>query len=238
MYTYRLAVCEDDKVVREAISRFCDEVLTEAQIPHEITGFSTVEELEASFAVQDWEPHLLILDIETGNKTGMELAKEMRDREDERSIIFITGYEKYLAEGYDVQPLQFLLKPINWEKLQTAILRDWKLRHSPKVLLLQKGRSMIRIPFRDILYVEASGNHRITITQKEGNEVFQSGLMEVEQLLPEDQFLRCHKSYLVNLNHVKKINKTSFIMDDSHHIPIGRTYEKICQEAVLNHVAK
>ncbi len=238
MNIYRLAVCEDDTAVREAIRRFCDEVLTEARIPHEITGFSTVEELEASFAVQDGQPHLLLLDIEAGKKTGMELAKEMRNREDERSIIFITGYEKYLAEGYDVQPLHFLLKPINWEKLKTAILRDWKLRHRPEVLLLQKGKSMIRIPFRDILYVEASGNHRITITQREGSEVFQSGLMEAEQLLPPDQFVRCHKSYLVNLNHVKKINKMSFIMDDSHHIPIGRTYEKKCQEAVLNHVAK
>ena len=68
--------------------------------------------------------------------------------------------------------------------------------------------------------------------------MFQYGLLELEQRLPADRFLRCHKSYLVNMDHVKRMEKTSFIMDDGRRIPIGRTYQKICREAVFGHVTK
>lgn len=238
MNEYRLAVCEDDRTIRETVCRFCNEILEEAGIPHEIAAFSQVEEVEVLLAAKEKQIHLLILDIETGNKTGVELAKEMRDRDDQRSILFITGYEKYLPVGYEVRPIQFLLKPINWEKLKKAVLTDWRLHHSPKMLILQKGRQTVRIPFRTVLYVEAMENHRVKIGMEDGNEVFQSGLLELEKLLPADRFLRCHKSYLVNLDHVKRIDKTSFILDNEHRIPIGRTYHKISREAVFSYVTK
>ena len=237
MNPYSLAVCEDDRTIRETVCRFCDEILEEAGIPHEVTAFSRVEEAEAALAAKK-QIHLLILDIETGGKTGVELAQELRDRDDERSILFITGYEKYLPVGYDVRPVQFLLKPINWEKLKKAVLTDWRLHHSPRTLILQKGRQTVRIPFRTILYVEAMENHRVKIGLEDGGEVFQYGLLELEQRLPADRFLRCHKSYLVNMDHVKSMEKTSFIMDDGRRIPIGRTYQKICREAVFGHVTK
>lgn len=238
MRRYSLAVCEDDRIIRETVCRFCDEVLEEAGIPHEITAYSQVEEAEAALAAGEKQIHLLILDIETGGKTGVELAQEMRDRNDERSILFITGYEKYLSVGYEVRPVQFLLKPINWEKLKKAVLTDWKLHHSPKTLNLQKGRRTVRIPFQTVLYVEAMENHRVKIGMKDGSEVFQSGLSELEQLLPEDCFLRCHKSYIVNMDHVKEMDRTFFIMEDERRIPIGRTYHKTCREAVFSHVTK
>lgn len=237
MNPYSLAVCEDDRTIRETVCRFCDEILEEAAIPHEITAFSRVEEAEAALAAKK-QIHLLILDIETGGKTGVELAQELRDRDDERSILFITGYEKYLPVGYDVRPVQLLLKPINWEKLKKAVLTDWRLHHSPRTLILRNGRQTVRIPFRTILYVEAMVNHRVKIGMEDGGEVFQCGLLELEQLLPADRFLRCHKSYLVNMDHVKRMEKPSFIMDDGRRIPIGRTYQKICREAVFRHVTK
>lgn len=238
MYEYQLAVCEDDKTIREAVCRFCDEILKEAGIPHEIAAFSQVEEVEMFLAAEEKQIHLLIMDIETGNKTGMELAREMRDRDDQRSILFITGYEKYLSAGYDVRPVQFLLKPINWAKLKKAVLTDWRLHHSPQMLILQKGRQTVRIPFRKVLYAEAMENHRVKIGLEDGNEVFQSGLFELEKLLPAERFLRCHKSYIVNLDHVKRMDKTSFILDNEYDIPIGRTYYKTSREAVFSHVTK
>ena len=238
MTPYSLAVCEDDRTIRETVCRFCDEILEEAGIPHEITAFSQVEVVEAALTAKKKQIHLLILDIETGNKTGMELAQELRSRNDERSILFITGHEKYLSVGYEVRPVQFLLKPINWEKLKKAVLTDWRLHHSPQTLILKKGRQTVRIPFHTVLYVEAMENHRVKIGQSDGDEVFQSGLLELQQLLPADRFLRCHKSYLINLDHVKRMDKTAFIMDNEYRIPIGRTYQKTSREAVLSHITK
>ena len=88
------------------------------------------------------------------------------------------------------------------------------------------------------MIMEAMENHRVKIGLEDGGEVFQYGLLELEQRLPADRFLRCHKSYLVNMDHVKRMEKTSFIMDDGRRIPIGRTYQKICREAVFGHVTK
>lgn len=130
MYQYRMAVCEDDETVREGICGFCDRILTEEQIPHQIAAFSSDEELEACLAENRGsdEPafHLLILDILMGEKTGMELAMELREEDDATGIIFITGCEEYMGMGYDVQAIQFLVKPLNWEKLKKALLNDWR----------------------------------------------------------------------------------------------------------------
>lgn len=128
MYQYRMAVCEDDETVREGICGFCDRILTEEQIPHQIAAFSSAEELEACLAENRGsdEPafHLLILDILMGEKTGMELALELREEDDATGIIFITGCEEYMGMGYNVQAIQFLVKPLNWEKLKKALLND------------------------------------------------------------------------------------------------------------------
>ena len=86
--------------------------------------------------------------------------------------------------------------------------------------------------------MEAMENHRVKMGLEDGGEVFQYGLLELEQRLPADRFLRCHKSYLVNMDHVKRMEKTSFIMADGRRIPIGRTYQKTCREAVFGHVTK
>lgn len=233
MQDYRLAVCEDDRAVREGIVRFCEQVLTEAGIPHEITELADVEEAERFLAGDGRQLHLLILDIETGNKTGMELAKEMRDRNDRRSILFVTGYEKYLPAGYEVQPIQFLLKPIDWDKLKKAILTDWEVKHRPGGLILKKHGRNIRIPFRSILYAEASGNHGVNLTTEQGTETFPLGFSGLEALLPEDQFIRCHKSYLVGLRHVRELDRQGFVLDNACRLPVGRAYEKECRRLFL-----
>lgn len=236
MSLYSLAVCEDDKTIRETVCSFLNEILEEACISHEILSFSSVEEVESFLSVNRKSIHLLILDIETGGKTGVQLAQELRDRDDERSILFISGYEKYLPVGYEVRPVQFLLKPINWEKLKKAVMTDWKLHHRKKMLVLEKGQQVVKLPYRTILYAETLGNHRVKIWLENGSEEFQSGLLELEKLLPADRFVRCHKSYLVNLDHVKRKDKTSFILDDECHVPIGRTYQNICRDAVFSYV--
>ena len=106
MYQYRMAVCEDDETVREGICGFCDRILTEEQIPHQIAAFSSAEELEACLAENRGsdEPafHLLILDILMGEKTGMELAMEIREQLPLNEILY--------AEANGNHGVRFILK--------------------------------------------------------------------------------------------------------------------------------
>lgn len=236
MYPYRLAVCEDDPVVLEGICRFCGGVLTEEHIAHEITAFSSAEELEEAIKSEKKAFHVLILDIKLEKKSGMELAQELRQSDEKTSIIFITGYEEYMGMGYEVQAAQFLIKPLAWDKLRTALVREWKQRHRPRVLLLQKGRQSLQLPVDEILYAEADGKHGVRMILKEGRESFPASLTELEEKTPDGQLLRCHNSYLVNLNHVRRLEQQAFILDGGEKLPVSRKYWKRCQEMLIAYI--
>ena len=236
MYPYRLAVCEDDPVVLEGIGRFCGEVLTEEQIAYEITAFSSAEELEAAIKGKEQAFHLLLLDIKLENKSGMELAQELRRYDERTSIIFITGYESYMGMGYEVQAAQFLTKPLSWDKLRTALLREWKQKHCPRTILLQKGRQSLRILTDEFLYAEADGRHGVRMALREGCEHFAISLTELEEKIPGESCLRCHNSYLVNLNHVRRLEQQTFLLDCGETVPVSRKYWKKCQEALVDSV--
>ena len=197
MHKYRLAVCEDDEVVRDEICRVCDETLAENKISHEITPFADAEELERFLENEGQVFDLLVLDIKLKNKTGMELARELRSREDRVSILFITGYVEYAVAGYEVQPVQFLLKPLNWEALKRAVLTDWKLNHRPKTVFLEKGRRKVRLDVNDILYVEPDGSHGVQIILESGSRKLVVMSVAFRTAEPADHKILFHAAFLL-----------------------------------------
>ena len=130
---YRVAVCEDEKNLREDLCAQCAAILSELQIEHTVTPYSSAEELEASFSAGA-EFSLLCLDILMDGKTGMKLAQELRERDDRTSILFITGSTEFLKDGYSVRPIQYLLKPVSREDLEQAIKTDLRLYHQPRTV--------------------------------------------------------------------------------------------------------
>lgn len=236
MQKYCLAVCEDDKIVRDEICRICDRTLTEENIEHDIIPFSSAEKLENVLKRSEQSFDLLVLDIKLENKTGLELAKEIRSRDEKVSILFITGYAEYALEGYEVQPIQFLMKPVNWNDLKRALMTDWRRNHRPKTVFLEKGRKKVRLNLSSILYVEPDGSHGVRIILTDGSVRFPAGMAEMEQLLPERQFMRCHNSYIVNMEHVRECSGQSFQLDyGGQKLPVSRKYYNDCQNAFVSY---
>lgn len=238
MHTYCLAVCEDEQVIREETSRLCGEILENAQIPYEITPFSDAEELGRFLEERGEIFDVLILDIELGSKSGMEFAKELRRKKDRVSIIFLTGYEKYLREGYSVQPVHFLLKPVKKGELEEALLTDWELNHRSRAVLLQKGSRSLNLPLASVFWAETGGNHNVRIVLENGEAEFPILLSELEILLPAEQFVRCHNSYLVSLAHVREFKKSTLYLDNGRELPVGRKYYKRFQEAFISYITQ
>ena len=236
MHTYRLAVCEDEEVIREELCRLCGEILSDARITHKIMSFSDAEELERLLESRGQIFDVLIMDIELGNKSGMELAKELRSKKDRVSIIFLTGYEKYLKDGYSVQPVHFLLKPVKKQELAEALLTDWEMNHRPKAVLLQKGSRNLSLPLASVFWAETSGNHNVRIILRDRDEEFPISLSELEALFPSGQFARCHNSYLVSLAHVREFKRATLYMDNGSELPVGRKYYKKIQEAFVSYI--
>ncbi len=236
MNTYRIAVCDDDPVMREQLHSFCRELLDGESIPYAITAFPSAEELEKRMNSDVEKPfNLLILDIQMNGMTGLELARSLRSKDDRISIIFVTACDNYLSEGYDVQPIHFLLKPICREALASAIHTDLKLNYIPKTVVVHIGNKLVHLSFSDIRYVE-SYNHSIVIHQSTGNSTYYFSLSDFEKQLPAGQFARCHNSYLVNLNEVREIGRTELSLQSGETLPVGRAYYKAFQSAFVRYI--
>lgn len=235
MRVYRLAVCEDDDQIREELCSLCRAILTEDGIDHEIVAFRSAQELEKVLTAESSPFDLLLLDIQMEGMTGMELAKSLRRRGDRVSIIFVTGCGDYLPEGYDVQPIHFLLKPVSREALAGALHTDWDLNHRPKTAVLRIGSKKVSLLLTQIRYME-SFNHSIVVHQAQGDRSYLLSLSEIEKQLPPGQFCRCHNSYLVNMEYVEEIGRTELSLRDGKRLPIGRTYYKTLQSAFIRYL--
>lgn len=235
MSLYRIAICDDDDIVKNELSSLCHEILSEEEITHSITTFSSAVELEKRINSESCSFDLLILDIQMNGMTGMELAHSLRDRGNRVSIIFVTACDDYLSEGYDVQPIHFLLKPIRCEALANALHTDLKLNHLPKTIVLHIGSKLLQLAVADIKYIE-SYNHSIIIHQGTEESSYYYSLGELEKQLPAGQFARCHNSYLVNLNEVQAIGRTELSLHSGETIPVGRTYYQAFQSAFIRFI--
>lgn len=235
MDAYRIAICDDDDIIRENLCSLCSDILTDDSVEYELEPFCSAQELEKRLNSKNCPFDLLILDIQMDGMTGMELARSLREKGNRVSIIFVTACEDYLSEGYGVQPIHFLLKPVRREALASAIHTDLKLNYIPKTVVVHIGNKLVHLSFSDIRYVE-SYNHSIVIHQSTGNSTYYFSLSDFEKQLPAGQFARCHNSYLVNLNEVREIGRTELSLQSGETLPVGRAYYKAFQSAFVRYI--
>lgn len=221
---YRVAVCEDEVHLRRELNDLCREILTQMEVEHSLAMFSSAEEMQDAINMGR-QFDLLCLDILMPGQSGMELAHQLRRRDDRTSIIFITSSEEFLREGYSVRPIQYLMKPVSREELEEALRTDLRLHHQPSIVTVTAGGKMTAIPLKDILYVE-SRDHRVVFVLERGEESFWLTLSKVEGMLPTGQFCRCHNSFLVNLAKVTKMESRDVVLAGGRRLAVSRGWMK------------
>lgn len=142
---YRLAICEDDPRERQSLESLCREILQKRGIPGEVASYPSTEALDSSLQEGRGPFDLLLLDIQMAGINGMEFAKRLRDRGDEVRILFITGAAEYALEGYQVNPIHYLLKPVNQRDLERVLVGDWERNHRSKTLLFRQGTKWVAL---------------------------------------------------------------------------------------------
>lgn len=232
---YRLAICDNESNMRSVLAGLCNEILDEYSVEHTITEFSSAEAFGAAIQDENCQFDVLLLDIVLEEKSGMELARELRSEGNRISIIFITGYEQYLQEGYDVQPIHYLLKPVEKSALEKALKTDIKLNYNVKTVVLRKGIKTTVLALRDVLYIE-SLNHIVTIHLVNGTFSFPQTLTEIMQVLPNNVFCRIHKSYLVNMDHIVEFSRSEAMLSNSARLPVGRKYYQESQRKFIRYI--
>ena len=216
-----IAICDDDNSQINTLEK----MLTEWNSCTIINKYSSAEQF--LFNYPDVPCDLLLLDIEMGDMNGMELAKKLRAKGDMLPIIFITGFSKYIGDGYDVEALHYLMKPVDKKKLFQALDRYACRHRSENRIILTIGNESVLVASDDILYLEAFGK-KTQVILKNGKEIVCTcGLSEASGKLGQG-FVSCHRSYVVNIGLIRKISRTEITMDSGKKIPISRrSYDSV-----------
>lgn len=216
-----IAICDDDNSQINALKK----MLTEWNSHITINEYNSAEQL--LFHYPDVSCDLLLLDIEMGDMSGMELARELRARGDMLPIIFITGFSQYIGDGYDVEALHYLMKPVDKKKLFRVLDRYACRRKSDNRIILPSGNESVLITSDDIVYLEAFGK-KTQITLTSGKEIICTcGLGDVSEKLGQG-FVSCHRSYIVNIGLIRSISRAEITMDGGKKIPLSRrSYDSV-----------
>lgn len=222
---YKLAVCDDSDADRQYISGLVSKWAERTGHMVDLREFSSAESLLFAYSGEN-DFDMLLLDIEMGGMDGVTMAKKIRSVNETIQIIFITGYSDYIAEGYDVAALHYLMKPVNGEKLFSVLNRAAeKLAKNEKVLNFELGGEMIRVPIYRIRYADVFGNY-VTIHTPEKVTVRMT-LGELEKEL-DSRFFRVSRSVIVNLTVISRVTKSEIKLNDGESIPIPRgAYESV-----------
>ncbi len=232
---YRIAVCDDEAAALEELCRFCDEDLNELGVEHRIVPFQSAKDLLNAMNTGEERFNMLCLDICMEGMSGMDLAVELRRRDDLVSIVFITASDAFLREGYAVHAMQYLDKPVDREALREVLRTDIRLNQTNRIVTLRRGSHTVALPIADVLYLE-SRDHGVYIHTSGGERFFSMSLTEAEKLLPSEHFCRCHNSFLVNMAAITEIGRHALTLKDERTIPVGRHYYEQTQLRLVRYL--
>ena len=176
---------------------------------------------------------LLLLDIEMPGMDGVSLAKRIRAEDDRVSIVFITGYSDYIAEGYDVSALHYLVKPVSERKFEEVLERALARRQrKERTVVLKTGTETVQVSLSRVLFLESVRNYVTVHTEGDHSYTVRGTLSHFEGEL-DNRFLRVGRSYLVNLTKLRRITRTDMIFSDGSALPVPRGYYEILNQAII-----
>lgn len=215
----KLVICDDDPADIDYVTGLVGEWKRQTGTGVEILSFPSAEALLFAWE-ENRDMDILLLDIEMGEMSGVKLARRLRRDGAQMQIVFITGYMDYIAEGYDVEALHYLLKPVTGERLGQVLNRAMeRIRTREHMLWLTLQDGVVRLSVYEIRYLEVMRNYT-TVHGTEDYSVKRS-LNDLESELDES-FYRIHRSFIVNLRFVKRITRTEVILKDGTALPLSR----------------
>lgn len=222
-------IVDDEPLARDVLSEFVSKIES-----LNLVG-SCGNAIEAFNKLEEGNIDLLFLDIRMPKLSGIDLIKNLANPP---GVIFTTAYSDYALEGYELDVVDYLLKPISFERFLKAVHRFNKLNNSPETVpsqnddlsdyneafvYLKSDKKMVKVFLKDIIYVESlRNNSKIVTTDRE--IISSASISELEEKLPALKFLRIHRSFIIALDKISAFN-ASHIELGKYELPIGRLYK-------------
>ena len=206
---------------------------------------SFTDSIAAINAIKEQKPDLLFLDIQMPNIDGMELAHSLPE---ETRVVFTTAFKEYAFESYEVNALDFLLKPIRYNKFLGAVEKARKLfltqqtsqpEQQLKTVFIRVDGEWRNIPFGQIVYVNGMKDYVVFYLDNEPKPLITHLTMKaVEDMLPKDKFLRIHRSYIIAVDKIQKVDRNDcvYIGKEIIHIPDGylQTFRQFLESRTID----
>ncbi|MEG1876805.1 MAG: LytTR family DNA-binding domain-containing protein [Lachnospiraceae bacterium] len=227
--TIRIGIIEDETTYIQQLIQILNQWsdVTQCQIENHI--YTCEKEL---LWVDIVRYDLLFLDIKLGNDDGILIAKKLRKKKYEGAIIFLTAYKEYVFDGYYVHAFNYLLKPITLEKLSPCMDELAQTLSDQYYVYCSKG-NIIKIPYAKI-YIFSSNRHYIDIITKDTTyqqlHLFRDLIAELPSC-----FIQCHRSTIINIQQVTKIEKNTLFFTNQSAVPISKTYYAAVCNAYINY---
>jgi two-component system, LytTR family, response regulator LytT len=218
-----IAICDDLKAERQIIIDKISHYIQKNVLEANILEFQDGEDLLEYIHENEMSFDIIFLDIYMNCMNGMETARKIREVDNTCNIIFITTSGAHAVISYEVRATYYLMKPLEDDKLYQALeicMNDIGKANSQYTMVKQKGQ-FYKLLYQDILYVESKARILLIHTMKNDVITIYRKLTDFEEELNDKRFIRCHKSYLVNLYYVLEIKDSSFLMENKNRVPIS-----------------
>ena len=233
MKTYTCIIMDDEILAQELMSNHA------SRIPNLKVLAICNNVVEAKMAIDKYTPDIMFLDIQMPQITGMELLKMLKYKP---VTILTTAYKEYAIEGYEYDVSGYLLKPIEFERFFTALIKaferiDRQTNSPTDTIDVQKEEvktdnfffvkadfKTIKVVYNDIIYIEALQKY-VRIHMADQRIVTLLSMSQLEDLLPSNQFMRIHRSFIVNLDKIQSVDGNQIIID-KHTIPISKSQKE------------
>ncbi|MBD5457856.1 MAG: response regulator transcription factor [Lachnospiraceae bacterium] len=223
----RIAVCDDEKEMQKILVGKIKELYPET----EVFGYGSGEELLQAEEAFD----IFLLDIQMAGRNGMETAAELRKKNRDTILIFITALEEYVFQAFDVGAFHYLVKPFTDEKFEAVLAaaveqcgnrssmeREKEAAPEERYIVIKTGGVRTRILIKDIVYAEVF-NRKVLIHSIHGDIEYYGKLSDLEKQLGED-FFRAHRANLVHFKYVEKYNVSEIWLEKGHALMAKQNY--------------
>ena len=231
----RIALVEDDASYRQELKAYLEQYARENGEEIEVKAFTDGDEIAQDYRA---EYDIIFMDILMRFMNGMQAAREIRKQDEEVIIIFVTNTAQYAISGYEVNALDYVLKPINYyafSKTMERALAKVK-RGEERFIVISNKHSTYKVNENAVQYVEING-HSLVYHTRDGDFTAVGTMKEVEEELSGDHFFRCNKCFLVNLKYVDAIQGDDALVAGEP-VQISRSRKKAFMEALNAYMSR
>ena len=230
---FKMAICDDFAADQNYIGDMARGWAGSGRHVLDIDTFSSAESFLFHYAEhKDYD--ILLLDIEMEEMDGISLARKLRQENDKVQIVFVTGFPDFMAQGYEVSALHYLLKPLEEEALCRALDRAAaNLQKADRSVIFNVNGEAVRLEVGEIFYAEALA-HFCRINTLKGQFEVRQNFSELAKKLGEG-FICTHRSYLVQVACIRRISKTEVVLDNREKVPLSRRNYQAVNRAFIRH---